>query len=278
MAIRTGSATSNGSFSSLSISGTTSMSGNMSWSLPTLPDGATILSTSVTYTLDINTLKGSATVTINGDSVEDGTGTLDLGTTTRTSVSVTARGGNRNTNGTVSISNIVYTINYQYDDGTIATYTVRFLDWNGNVLKTETVEEGSSATAPTNPTRTGYTFTGWDKAFTNVTSDLTVTAQYTINSYTVTFKDWDGSTLKTQTVNHGSNATPPSNPVRDGYTFTGWSGNYNNITSNVDIVAQYEEIPKTRNLYIGSNVINNIYLGETKIAKVYIGDNLIYEG
>ena len=47
------------------------------------------------------------------------------------------------------------------------TYTVTFVDWNGTVLKTETVEEGASAIAPSNPTRDGYTFVGWNKGFTN---------------------------------------------------------------------------------------------------------------
>ena len=58
------------------------------------------------------------------------------------------------------------------------TFTVTFKDYNGAVLKTETVEEGKSATAPADPTREGYTFTGWDVAFANVTTDLVVTATY----------------------------------------------------------------------------------------------------
>jgi len=55
---------------------------------------------------------------------------------------------------------------------------VRFLDWDGGVLLSATVTSGAAATAPAAPTRAGYTFTGWDKAFGVVTSDLDVTALY----------------------------------------------------------------------------------------------------
>ena len=118
-------------------------------------------------------------------------------------------------------------------------HTVTFKDWNGTVLKTQQVEHGKAATAPANPTRTGYTFTGWDKAFTNVTADLVVTAQYSANTYTVTFKDWNGTVLKTQQVQYGGAATAPANPTRTGYTFTGWDKAFNNVTANLVVTAQY---------------------------------------
>ena len=119
------------------------------------------------------------------------------------------------------------------------TYTVIFKDWNGTVLKTQQVQYGGAATAPANPTRTGYTFTGWDKAFTNVTADLVVTAQYSANTYTVTFKDWNGTVLKTQQVQYGGAATAPANPTRTGYTFTGWDKAFNNVTADLVVTAQY---------------------------------------
>ena len=119
------------------------------------------------------------------------------------------------------------------------TYTVTFKDWNGTVLKTQQVQYGGAATAPATPTRTGYTFTGWDKAFTNVTADLVVTAQYSINTYTVTFKDWNGTVLKTQQVQYGGAATAPANPTRAGYTFTGWDKAFTNVTANLVVTAQY---------------------------------------
>jgi uncharacterized repeat protein (TIGR02543 family) len=57
-------------------------------------------------------------------------------------------------------------------------YTVSFYDWDGTLLSSQQVEEGHAAAAPADPTRDGYTFIGWDTDFSNVTSNLTVTAQY----------------------------------------------------------------------------------------------------
>ncbi len=123
-------------------------------------------------------------------------------------------------------------------------YSVTFKDWNGSVLKSQQVIHGNNATPPTNPTRSGYTFTGWSGSYTNVTSNRTITALYTQNTvyYTVTFKDWNGSVLKSQTLESGRNATPPTNPTRSGYTFTGWSGSYTNVTSSRTITAVYTQI------------------------------------
>lgn len=78
---------------------------------------------------------------------------------------------------TVGNQNEVYTPTYSTAPAT-KTYTVKFVDHDGTTLKTETVESGKSATAPSDPTRDGHTFTGWDKKFDNVTADMTVTALY----------------------------------------------------------------------------------------------------
>jgi uncharacterized repeat protein (TIGR02543 family) len=125
---------------------------------------------------------------------------------------------------------------------TLSTYTVTFKDHDGTEIETQTVHHGSAATAPTDLIREGYTFTGWDKEFSNVTSNLTVTALYSINTHTVTFKDHDGTVLKTQTVEHGSAATAPSDPTRAGYTFTGWNIAFTHVTSNLTVTALYSEI------------------------------------
>ena len=120
-------------------------------------------------------------------------------------------------------------------------YTVTFVDWDGTVLSTQEVLEGTGAAAPADPIREGYTFTGWDVDFSNVTSDLVVTAQYQINTYTVTFVDWDGTEISTQEVEHGSAATAPADPEREGYTFTGWDVDFTNVTGDLTVTAQYEQ-------------------------------------
>ena len=66
-------------------------------------------------------------------------------------------------------------------------HSVTFVDWDGRVISSQQVLEGMPAAAPADPVREGYTFTGWTPAdFTHVQSDMTITAEYSINSYTLT--------------------------------------------------------------------------------------------
>ena len=59
------------------------------------------------------------------------------------------------------------------------------------------------------------------------------------DTFTVTFADYDGTVIETQTVTSGEDAKPPADPVRTGYTFTGWRPNYTEVTSNRICIAQY---------------------------------------
>jgi hypothetical protein len=119
-------------------------------------------------------------------------------------------------------------------------WDVEFVDWDGTILATIKVPTGEAATAPANPTRVGYTFIGWDKDFSSVIEDMTITAQYQINRYQVSFYDWDDTLLKTDSVNHSFAATAPDAPTRLGYTFIGWDKDFSSITADLDVYAQYE--------------------------------------
>ena len=114
--------------------------------------------------------------------------------------------------------------------------------------------------------------------------ELWIDVDYTASTtYTVRFLDWDNSVISTQTVTRGGSATPPPNPSRDGYTFTGWLGNYTNVTANVDIIAQYtknssggEVDTSVKNIKLGASTIDKLYLGTSQILKAYLGSILLY--
>ncbi len=59
-------------------------------------------------------------------------------------------------------------------------YTVIFKDWDDRVIRIHSdISSGEDALAPDDPIRDGYIFIGWDISFTDVTENLTVTAEYT---------------------------------------------------------------------------------------------------
>lgn len=107
-----------------------------------------------------------------------------------------------------------------------ATYTVKFYFGNyssaGHTVYN--VKHGEAVVFPEdeNTEKTGYIFKGWDKKFDNVTSNLTINAIYEPLEYTITFTDDNNVVLFTQKVKHGEYIQWVENPVKEGYTFTGW--------------------------------------------------------
>ncbi|MCL2014170.1 MAG: leucine-rich repeat domain-containing protein [Oscillospiraceae bacterium] len=102
----------------------------------------------------------------------------------------------------------------------IKTYTVKFMDGDDR-LSEQIIEHGQSAVSPKNPVKTGHIFDGWDKAFDNITADLTVTATWRIKTYTVKFMDGE-YLISTQTVEHGKTVGSLADPVKLGCDFIGW--------------------------------------------------------
>ena len=101
-------------------------------------------------------------------------------------------------------------------------HSVTFVDYDGTVLSAQSVAHGSAAAEPTAPEREGYAFIGWDKDFSNVTEDMTVTAQYSTNSYSITYTI-NGGEYTTQTYEFGAEVSAPEYTVPEGHTFSGWN-------------------------------------------------------
>lgn len=67
-------------------------------------------------------------------------------------------------------------------------FTIKFVDWNDDVLKSQVLGYGSDVLPPDDPTREGYDFIGWDKSIVAVNDDVTYKAQYKIKTFTITWK------------------------------------------------------------------------------------------
>lgn len=83
----------------------------------------------------------------------------------------------------------VVTVNKDEKGEDAETFIVKFIDGYGNTLSTQRVNKGESAVEPTAPTNELYLFDGWDTDFTNVRSDITVTATWKLNPNVVYDKE-----------------------------------------------------------------------------------------
>ena len=104
------------------------------------------------------------------------------------------------------------------------SYTITFDTDGGSEISPITQDYGSEITAPANPSKTGYTFVGWDKEIPTAmpAENITIKAQWKANSYTITFDTDGGSEISPITQDYGSEITAPANPSKTGYTFVGW--------------------------------------------------------
>ena len=156
-------------------------------------------------------------------------------------------------------------------------YTITWLDGDGNRIKTETVLENvMPAYTGETPTKTAtaqytYTYNGtWTPGVVAATEDATYTANFdsTVNTYTVTWKNHDGATLKTDTVAYGATPTytgetPTKASDQNGkYTFTGWDKDIAPVTGDVTYTARFTASAYAEYTVKATNVIDwdDVYL------------------
>ena len=150
------------------------------------------------------------------------------------------------------------------------TYTITFDTAGGSEIAPITQDYGTVITAPEAPTREGYTFTGWDREIptTMPAENMTVTAQWEINRYTITFDTAGGSEIAPITQDYGTAITAPADPTREGYTFIGWDKEIPTTmpAENITLKAKWKDIEKpTGEIIIDTNkwhsFLNKLTLG-----------------
>ena len=103
-------------------------------------------------------------------------------------------------------------------------YTITFDTAGGSEVPSITQDYGTAITPPAAPTRTGYTFAGWDREIPTAmpAENMTITARWQLNQYTITFKPENGGQDIVIKQDYGTAITAPANPTKTGYTFAGW--------------------------------------------------------
>lgn len=166
------------------------------------------------------------------------------------------------------------------------TYTITFDTAGGSEIAPITQDYGTVITAPEAPTREGYTFIGWDKEIptTMPAENMTVTAQWEINQYTITFDTNGGSEIAPITQDYGTAITAPADPTREGYTFIGWDREIPKTmpAENITLKARWKDIEKpTGEIIIGTNkwqeFLNKLTFGlffkDTQTVTITAADN-----
>ena len=169
---------------------------------------------------------------------------------------------------------------------TANSYTIAFDTNGGSDIDPITQDYGTVITAPEAPTREGYTFIGWDKEIptTMPAENMTVTAQWKINRYTITFDTAGGSEIAPITQDYGTAIAAPADPTREGYTFIGWDKAIPTTmpAENMTVTAQWKDIEKpTGEIKISENswkaFLNNITFGlffkDTQTVTINAADN-----
>ena len=194
---------------------------------------------------------------------------------------------------TVPASDLTYEGSYTVNSY-LLTYTV-----DGEVVQADSVVYGTAITALAEPTKEGYTFSGWNEVpETMPAEDVTVSGTFTINKYLVTFKIGD-EVVSSDSLEYGAAIVGPEAPEKEGHTFDGWGevaetvpandvtyeGSYtvNNYTITFKIG---EEVIYTESMPYGSNITvpeapekeGHTFDGWGDVAKTVPASDLTYEG
>ena len=228
------------------------------------------------YTITFDTAGGSEIAPITQDY-----GTAITAPADPTREGYTFIGWDREIPTTMPAENMTVTAQWE-----INQYTITFDTAGGSEITPITQDYDTAITAPADPTREGYTFIGWDKEIptTMPAENMTVTAQWEINQYTITFDTAGGSEIAPITQDYGTAITAPADPTREGYTFIGWDTEIPTTmpAENMTLKARWKDSEKpTGEIIIGTNkwheFLNKLTLGlffkDTQEVTINAADN-----
>ena len=152
---------------------------------------------------------------------------------------------------------------------TVNTYTLTYMV-DGEVHATYNIEYGKTITAEAEPTKEGYTFSGWSEIpETMPAKDVTITGSFIVNMYKLTYYV-DGEVYKTCEIEYSATITPEAAPEKEGYTFTEWKGLPETMPAkDVNVTAVYNVNTYTLTYMIDGEVYAtyNIEYGKTITAE-----------
>ena len=103
----------------------------------------------------------------------------------------------------------------------VNTYAITYII-DGEVYATDSLAYGSEIVLRDEPTKEGYTFSWSDTPKTMPAEDITITGSFSVNTYSITYII-DGEVYATDSLAYGSEIVLIDEPVKEGYTFSGWS-------------------------------------------------------
>lgn len=184
------------------------------------------------------TVKLNAGTGISAVSQTNSSGTYPEGTSVQITATVNSGYRFKNWTGydTQTANPYTFTIkqNRTYTANAVKLYTITFDSQGGSYVSPTSLAQGDSYGTLSNPTRNGYTFKGWYTASSggtkisstsvfNYTSNITIYAQWTANSYILTYDANGGTVLTTsKSILYDSTYGTLPTPTRIGYEFLGW--------------------------------------------------------
>ena len=170
--------------------------------------------TPIEYTITFNTDGGTSVTPIT-----QGYGTDITAPAAPTKTGHTFAGWDKEIPATMPAENMTITARW-----TVNQYTITFDTDGGSTIGSITQDYGTAINAPADPTKTGHTFVNWDRAIpeTMPAEDVTITAKWTVNKYTITFDTDGGNTIESITQDYGAEIIAPDAPNKEGYTFKEW--------------------------------------------------------